>query len=69
MRPYPTLATLALALLAVLPAVAAPTWLTDLDEAKKPWYMKKRRNMKKTEESAWYDIPKSKKSRSSKKKK
>jgi len=35
MRPHPTLATLALALLAVLPAVAAPTWLTDLDEAKK----------------------------------
>jgi len=35
MRPSTTLATLALALLAILPAAAAPTWLTDLDEAKK----------------------------------
>lgn len=35
MRPTTTLATLALALLAILPAAAAPTWLTDLDEAKK----------------------------------
>lgn len=39
-----------------------------LHEAKKPWYMKKRRNMKKTNESEWYDIPK-KKSRAVKKKK
>lgn len=32
----------------------------DVNEARgrKPWYMKKRRNMKKTEENAWYDIPK-----------
>ena len=35
MRKSTTLATLAFALLAILPAVAAPTWLTDLDEAKK----------------------------------
>ena len=35
MRRSTTLATLALALLAILPAAAAPTWLTDLDEAKK----------------------------------
>ena len=35
MRPTTTLATLALALLAIIPAAAAPTWLTDLDEAKK----------------------------------
>ncbi len=35
MRKSKTLATLASALLAILPAVAAPTWLTDLDEAKK----------------------------------
>ena len=35
MRTSKTLATLAFALLAILPAVAAPTWLTDLDEAKK----------------------------------
>jgi thioredoxin-related protein len=35
MRTTKTLATLAFALLAILPAVAAPTWLTDLDEAKK----------------------------------
>jgi len=35
MRKSPTLATLAFALLAILPAAAAPTWLTDLDEAKK----------------------------------
>jgi hypothetical protein len=39
----------------------------DLNEAKKPWYMKKRRNMKKTNESEWYDMPK-KKGRSIKKK-
>lgn len=39
-----------------------------MHEGKKPWYMKKRRNMKKTNESEWYDIPK-KKARSSKKKK
>ena len=35
MRTTKNLATLAFALLAILPAVAAPTWLTDLDEAKK----------------------------------
>ena len=35
MRKSTTLATLAFALLAILPAAAAPTWLTDLDEAKK----------------------------------
>jgi hypothetical protein len=29
-----------------------------MDEGKKPWYMKKRRNMKKANESEWYDIPK-----------
>jgi hypothetical protein len=40
----------------------------ELDEARKPWYMKKRRNMKKTEESAWYDIVKPKRSKGSKKK-
>jgi hypothetical protein len=39
-----------------------------LDEAKKPWYMKKRRNMKKTNETEWYDVPKQK-SRPVKKKK
>ena len=32
-----------------------------MHEAKKPWYMKKRRNMKKTNESECYDIPKKKK--------
>lgn len=41
---------------------------SDMNEARKPWYMKKRRNMKKTNESEWYDIPK-KKGRSAKKKK
>jgi len=40
----------------------------ELDEARKPWYMKKRRNMKKTEESAWYDIVKPKRGKGSKKK-
>jgi hypothetical protein len=39
-----------------------------LDEAKKPWYMKKRRNMKKTNESEWYDVPKPKRGKSLKKK-
>lgn len=38
-----------------------------MDEGKKPWYMKKRRNMKKANESEWYDIPK--KGRKVKKKK
>ena len=33
----------------------------DMHEGKKPWYMKKRKNMKKTNESEWYDIPKKKK--------
>ena len=32
-----------------------------MHEAKKAWYMKKRRNMKKTNEAEWYDIPKKKK--------
>jgi len=45
----------------------AETARGDMHEAKKPWYMKKRRNMKKTNESEWYDIPK-KKSRTVKKK-
>jgi len=40
----------------------------DMHEARKPWYMKKRRNMKKTNESEWYDIPKPKKGKSIKKK-
>jgi hypothetical protein len=46
-----------------------PEWADKMDEARgrKPWYMKKRRNMKKTEENAWYDIPKSPKSGSKKK--
>jgi thiol-disulfide isomerase/thioredoxin len=35
MRTTKTLATLAFALLAILPAVAAPTWLTNFEEAKK----------------------------------
>lgn len=39
-----------------------------MHEARKPWYMKKRRNMKKTNESEWYDIPKSRKGKGSKKK-
>lgn len=33
---------------------------SDMHEGKKPWYMKRRRNMKKTSETAWYDIPKHK---------
>jgi hypothetical protein len=41
---------------------------SSMNEARKPWYMKKRRNMKKTNETEWYDIPK-KKPRSVKKKK
>jgi hypothetical protein len=40
----------------------------EMHEAKKPWYMKKRRDMKKTTETAWYDIPKQKKPKKSKKK-
>lgn len=39
-----------------------------MNEAKKPWYMKKRRNLKKTNESEWYDISPSKKRKSAKKK-
>jgi len=31
-----------------------------MHEGKKPWYMKKRKNMKKTNESEWYDIKKTK---------
>ena len=38
-----------------------------MNEAKKPWYMKKRRNLKKTNESEWYDISPSKKRKSAKK--
>jgi len=38
-----------------------------MHEGKKPWYMKKRKNMKKSNESEWYDIPK--KGRKLKKKK
>jgi len=41
----------------------------DMNEAKKPWYMKKRRNMKKTSETAWYDRVEPKKSRKPVKKK
>jgi hypothetical protein len=41
---------------------------SDMHEARKPWYMKKRRNMKRTNESEWYDIPKPKKGKSVKKK-
>ena len=32
----------------------------EMREGKKPWYMKKRKNMKKTNESEWYDIKKTK---------
>jgi hypothetical protein len=32
----------------------------EMHEGKKPWYMKKRKNMKKTNESEWYDIKKTK---------
>ena len=39
-----------------------------MHEGKKPWYMKKRKNMKKTIENAWYDIPKRKSSSAKKKK-
>lgn len=39
----------------------AETARVDMHEARKAWYMKKRRNMKKTNESEWYDIPKTKK--------
>jgi len=39
-----------------------------MDEGKKPWYMKKRRNLKKTNESEWYDISPSKKRKPVKKK-
>lgn len=38
-----------------------------MHEAKKPWYMKKRKNMKKANESEWYDIPKPTKRRLKKK--
>ncbi len=41
----------------------------ELDEGKKPWYMKKRRNMKKTQETAWYDRVEPKKPKRSTKKK
>ena len=40
-----------------------------MSEAKKQWYMKKRRNMKKTTENSWYDRVEPKKTRSIKKKK
>lgn len=39
-----------------------------MQEAKKPWYMKKRKNMKKTNESEWYDISTSGKRKPTKKK-
>ena len=45
----------------------AETARVDMHEAKKAWYMKKRRNMKKTNESEWYDIPKPTKKRLKKK--
>ncbi len=45
----------------------AETARADMHEARKPWYMKKRRNMKKTNESEWYDIPKTTKKRLKKK--
>ena len=47
--------------------IHAETARAGMSEAKKPWYMKKRRNLKKTNEAEWYDIPKTK-SRSLKKK-
>lgn len=47
--------------------IHAETAHTGMNEAKKPWYMKKRRNLKKTNEAEWYDMPKTK-SRSLKKK-
>jgi len=47
--------------------IHAETARAGMNEAKKPWYMKKRRNLKKTNEAEWYDIPKAK-SRSLKKK-
>ena len=47
--------------------IHAETARGGMNEAKKPWYMKKRRNLKKTNEAEWYDIPKTK-SRSLKKK-
>ena len=43
--------------------ISAELGRSELDEAKKPWYMKKRRNMKKTNESEWYDVPKAKKAK------
>ena len=52
---------------AVYDYLHAETARTDMHEARKPWYMKKRKNMKKTEESQWYDIPKPSKKRSKKK--
>ena len=46
----------------------AETERSGMHEARKAWYMKKRRNMKKTNESEWYDIPKPVKGKRSKKK-
>lgn len=46
---------------AVYDYLHAETARSGMHEARKPWYMKKRRNMKKTNESEWYDIPKRKK--------
>lgn len=53
---------------AVYDYLHAETARADMHEAKKAWYMKKRRNMKKTNESEWYDIPKPTKGERSKKK-
>lgn len=53
---------------AVYDYLHAETARGGMHEARKAWYMKKRRNMKKTNESEWYDIPKPKKGKSVKKK-
>jgi hypothetical protein len=53
---------------AVYDYLHAETARGGMHEARKAWYMKKRRNMKKTNESEWYDIPKTKKGKSLKKK-
>jgi len=49
--------------------IHAETARAGMNEAKKPWYMKKRRNMKKTSETAWYDRVEPKKPKKSLKKK
>jgi hypothetical protein len=53
---------------AVYDYLHAETARSGMHEARKAWYMKKRRNMKKTNESEWYDIPKPVKGKRSKKK-